>query len=205
MPCSIIAFVILFVLPIGVIITLLRPAAQLHVATMSGLATLAFIAALLLPKLWRRVRARRVRLPVARTLAALDWPASLTRAELEAHCAAWLRGRGWDVTLTTHPDPEAEGVYLMATRAATTVAVMCDQRGEDLNPAIIRAFAKESALLGATQAVLLTLVPGKLPYPAETAARQAGVRLLRAADLPQLDTLGPAPAPDTAEPAALDR
>jgi hypothetical protein len=194
MGCGIIAYVFLFVIPVGAIIAVLDPPSLRYVATMAGLAVLAALAILLLPRLLRRLRRRGLRQPSRAALASLNWPADLNRAELELHCAAWLRAHGWQVALTTHPDPDATSVYVMAARGPVTVGVLCDQRGEDLNPAVIRAFAKGSAALGATRSVLLTLVRGPLPQPCEVAARQAGVQLLRVTELPQINAFAPAAA-----------
>lgn len=191
-------FIVLLGLPMASIIWTREQADQQRILLTIGLSALAFIAALLLPRLLRRVRFRRLRRPSARALATLAWPANLTRGELEQYCIAWLQAQGWAVRLSTDPEPEIDRVYILATRGAGTVGVMCDQGGEDLNPAIIRALALESARLRVTHPVLLTLVPGRLPSPAEIAARNAGVRLLRVAELPQLAELAPEPA---AEPA----
>ena len=102
------------------------------------------------------------------------------------------------MTLSTDPAPETEGIYVLATEGPTTVGIMCDQGGEELNPAVIRTFALEATTQGVTHPVLLTLLRGKLPPPAEHAARAAGVRLLRVAELPQLDGLVPAAASEPA-------
>jgi hypothetical protein len=191
MTCAVLGFVILFVLPVAGMI--MENQSQHAVLTETVPVILLVVAALLLRRLLPRLRFRRVRRPNPRTLAALDWPRNLTRGELEAHCAAWLRVQGWEVTLSTDPAPEAEGVYILAAKGPTTVGIMCDHRGEDFNPAIIRTFALEASFIGVTHPVLLTLLRGPLPHPAEHAARAAGVRLLRVPDLPQLDALVPAP------------
>jgi hypothetical protein len=191
---AILCFLVLFCLPMAIIMAALPPQTLMAVAEQTGVAALLFVAALLLPRLLRPLRRRRERRPTARALARLDWPRSLTRGELENHCAAWLRSHGWQVTLASDPEKNAEAVFVMASHGDTTVAVLCDRQGEELNPATIRAFAHAATELGATRHVLLTLRRGKLPPPAEAAARQAGVRLLRIAELPQLDALAPAAA-----------
>jgi len=193
---GILCFVLLFCLPMGMIIASLPPATLQQVAIEAGGAVLLFVAVLLLPRLLRGLSRHHVRTPSPGALASLDWPHSLTRNELETFCAAWLRGRGWTVTLATDPEKQEEAVYLLAERGSLTAAVLCDRRGEEINPAGIRAFAHGAAELGATQFALVTLSRGKLPPPSEAAARRAGVKLLRVADLPQLDALAPAqPAP----------
>jgi hypothetical protein len=187
-------FVVLFGLPMATIIVNLPLEALRKVELAVGLAVLLAVAVVLLPRLLRRLSRRRDRVPTARALTDLAWPESLNRSEMETFCFAWLHAQGWTVSLATDPDWGAEGVYLMAHRGGTTIAVLCDPRGEELNPAAIRAFAQAGAQLGATGFVLLSLPRNELPSPAQAAARQAGVTLLRVADLPQLNALAPAPA-----------
>ena len=189
---GILCFVLLFALPMAAIIATLRPETMARVAEETGLGIVLFVAGLLLPRLIRRLLRRRERLPSAAVLARPDWPPSLTRHELEKHCMAWLRARGWDAALASDPVKDPDAIYVMATRGEVAVAVQCDRRGEELNPAAIRAFALSAAHLGAARTALLTLSRDKFPPPAEIAARQAGVMLLRVADLPQLDALAPA-------------
>jgi hypothetical protein len=190
------SFLFLFVLPMAVMVGVLPQQTRLDVAETVAVAAALFVAALMLPRVLRRVFQRRSKMPSRRRLASLDWPVSLSRGEMEACCVAWLRGRGWSVTLVTDTAHEAEEVYVLAKLGASTVVLLCDRYGEELNPAAIRAFAAAGATLGATRPVLLTLTRGKLPHPAEAAAERAGVLLLRVADLARLDDLAPA------EPAA---
>ena len=166
----------------------------------AGGTLLLFVIALSAPGLLRRLRRRRARRPSARAVAGLDWPARLNRAELEAFCLEWLRTQGWSAAYTTDPDPQAEGVYLMATREAVTLTVLCDVGGEELNPATLRAFAQASQRLRATHPVLLTLTRATIPPPAAAAARGAGVMLLRVRELPTLNNLAPPAPASAAEP-----
>jgi Restriction endonuclease len=198
MKFPILSFAILFGLPMACIIASLPPTSLHDVAKTTGLAVLLAVAAVLLTVLLGRLFRRRRRVPSARALARLAWPDSLSRGEMEGFCAAWLRSRGWTVTLTTEPDEESPGVYLIARRGGASLTVLCDPRGEDLNPAGIRAFAFAAARAGDTRPVLLTLARRTLPHAAEAAARQAGVTLLRVAELPTLDALAPATAPAAA-------
>lgn len=191
MKLPILSFTILFLMPMAAIIATLPLESLRHVEKVIGIAVLLAVAAALLPGLLRRMLRRRPRVPSARALARFEWPESLSRSEMEAFCVAWLRTQGWTVTLTADPDEEAEDVYLSARRAGATVTVLCDPRGEELNPAGIRAFALAAAQAGGTHAVLLTLARRKLPHPVEAAAREAGVTLLSVADLPRLDALAP--------------
>ncbi len=191
---GILMFVILFCIPMGSMIWLLSPESQEHVATvMAGFVAL-IVLALIVPPLLRRVFVRRARRPSPGAVARLKWPDSLTRSEMEAYCAAWLRAHGWQVSLSMEPDQHASDVYVMAARGAETVAILCDRAGEELNAAAIRALAQGAAALGATRFVVLTLTRGKMPRPAEIAADRAGVLLLHVADLGKLETLTPAQA-----------
>jgi len=190
------SFLLLFCAPVAAIMYWVPMSSVLRSAAVTGIAALLLAVAFFAPRLLRRAFGRRERQPTARALARPSWPAGLSRKEMETFCGAWLSARGWTVALATDPDPEAEGVYVLATRAdAPMLAVLCDQRGESLNPADIRAFAVESGRLGASHAAVLTLRPGPLPHPAVEAARQTGVRLLRVAELPQTDALIRAPEP----------
>jgi len=186
---ALLMFAILFCIPMGAMIWQLPQESQARVAVAVGGFVVLVILAVVLPPLLRRLRVRRVRRPSQRAIDRLKWPASLTRGEMEAFCGAWLRGRGWQVILSMEPDQHAADVYLMATRGAETVAILCDRAGEDLNPAAIRALAQGAGALGATRFVVLTLRRGKLPQPAETAAKHAGVLLLHVAELGRLDAL----------------
>jgi len=200
MKLIVISFLVLFVMPMGGILWLLPPSSLAEVALTFGGALLLGAAALLLPRLLAVLGRRRPRTPT-RALTHLDWPQSLTRGEMEQFAAAWLRAHGWAVTLTTDPQQDKPDVYLMARRSGGTLAVVCDQAGEELNPASIRAFALAATQLGAERSLMLTLLRGKLPSTTESAARQAGVALLRVADLGQLDAIVP-PAPAEAPAAA---
>jgi hypothetical protein len=192
---GILMFVILFCIPMGTMIWLLSPEAQEHVAfVMAGFAAVVALA-VILPPLIRSLRAPRARTPSPRAVDRLKWPTSLTRSEMESYSTAWLRAHGWQVSLSMEPDQHAADVYLMATRGAETLAILCDTAGEELNPAAIRALAQGAAALGATRFVVLTLTRGKLPPPAEAAARRAGVLLLHVPELGNLNALAPEPAP----------
>ena len=200
MKLPIYSFLLIVVVPVWAMLWN-APPDTLRVVAEEGSAGLVLVAvALAAPGLLRRLFARRARRPVARAVAGLDWPASLTRAEMEAFCLAWLRSRGWSADYTT----DADAVYLAATRGAVRLAVLCDVAGEELNPATLRAFAQASERLLATHPVLLTLLRAALPHPATAAARAAGVRLLRVAELPRLDALAEADtqAEPVPEPAA---
>ncbi len=186
------SFAILFVLPMSVMIGVLPDQTKLQVAGSVALAVLLFGAALLLPRLLRWLDARRSRMPSPRRLALLEWPATLPQGQMEACCVAWLRGRGWAATLVTDTAQQAEDVFVLATLGTRQVVLLCDQYGEELNPAGIRAFAAAGARFQATQAVLVTLTRGRLPHPAEAAAEQAGVTLLRVAELARLDAFAAA-------------
>jgi len=191
MGCLVVSFLVLFAFPMTLVVMVDRAERPFMTETLP--LTLALIVALLLiARLLRVRRARRLRTPSASALAEPNWPADLSRAELEGYAIAWLRAHGWAVTLGSGPDPKAEAVYILARRGAVTLGVLCDQEFEEFNPAIIRTFALDIGVLGATQAVLLTMAPGPLPHPAEPAARAAGVRLLRVAELAELDALAPA-------------
>ncbi len=198
MKLPIYSFLLIVAMPMWAILWTAPPETLRLVAEEAGTGLGLVVVALAAPGLLRRLFARRPRRPTARAVAGLDWPVSLTRAEMEAFCLAWLRAHGWSAGYTT----EADVVYLAATRGAVTLAVLCDVAGEELNPATLRAFAQASERLLATHPVLLTLLRAVLPHPVTAAARAAGVRLLRVADLPQLDTLAPPTAPAEAEPAA---
>lgn len=190
---GILMFVILFCFPMGGMIWLLSPEAQEHVAfVMAGFVALLAVVAVL-PMLFRRLNVRHARAPSARAVARLKWPASLSRGEMETFCTQWLRSHDWKVSLAMEPDQHAADVYLMATRGTETVAFLCDTAGEELNPAAIRALAQGASDLGATRFVVLTLTRGKLPPPAEAAAKRAGVLLLHVPDLGKLDALAPTP------------
>jgi hypothetical protein len=188
-------FLVLFCLPLAAMVALQPAASVVHIAAMIGGAALLFATALLLPALLRRILARRPVVPSGKLVAGLDWPATLTRSEMELCCTTWLRSSGWQVTLQQEPGEDATDVYLVATRAEVRAAVLCDRAGESLNPASVRAFALAAGGLQATHLVLLTLTRGRLPPPAESAAARAGVLLLHVADLPRLDALAPSLVP----------
>ena len=198
MKLPIYSFLLIVVMPMWAILWTAPPETLRVVAGEAGTGLGLVVLALAAPGLLRRLFARRARRPVARAVAGLDWPASLTRAEMEAFCLAWLRSHSWSAGYTT----EAEVVYLAATRGGVTLTVLCDVAGEELNPATLRAFAQASERLRATHPVLLTLLRAALPHPATAAARAAGVMLLRVAELPRLDALASAGTQAEPEPAA---
>ena len=169
------------------------PALQ-RVALIFAAAALLFLAALLLPRLVRPLFRRRGHRAVDDIVASLEWPRSLTRAEMENFCVAWLQRRRWQVSLSTEAENQAGDVYVLASRNGVRVAILCDRQGEALNPAAIRAFALGAASLEPSYRVLLTLLEGKLPTPAEAAAERAGVMLMRVPELGDLDELAKAAA-----------
>jgi hypothetical protein len=159
---------------------------------------LALFVVLMLRRLWRMAARRRgttERPPDPNIVASLRWPRALTRGEMETYCAAFLRQQGWTVKLGRSTLDDA--TFITAERDASRIVVMCDLMGEELNPAVIRSFAQSGAEFGDARPVVVTRVAGRLPPPAEQAARAAGVRLLRVADLTRID------APETAAAEAV--
>ncbi len=185
----ILAFLILFAVPMGCVMWLLpAPALERVAMAVAGVAVL-FGLALALPGLLRALFRRRRHDPAAELVARLEWPRSLTRAEMETFCVAWLQARGWQVSLSKDGEHQTDDVYLSASRAGVRVAILCDREGEALNPAAIRAFAHGAAPLEPSFRVLLTLAQGRLPPPAEAAAARAGVMLLKVPELDELEAL----------------
>jgi hypothetical protein len=193
-------FLLVVGLPIWAILWTAPEQTLRQVAEESIGAVAVFALLLFAPRLLRRLFGRRTRRPSARAAGRLDWPASLTNAEMETFCLAWLRAHGWMASYAT--DAEAESTYLTAVRGQVVLTVLCDTAGEAMIPVTLRTFAQTSARLRATVPVVVTLSRAALPHPATEAARAAGVRLLRVAELAQLDALAEAPAPQAVAPAA---
>jgi hypothetical protein len=192
-------FLIIIGMPIWAILWNAPDATLWRVAEEAGGYVAVIVLLVLSPSLLRRLFGRRVRRPTARALARAEWPASLTNPEMEAFTLAWLRAHGWMAGYAT--DAEAEGTYLTAVRGPIMLTLLCDVAGEAMIPMTLRTFAQTSARLGAGHAVVLTLSRAALPQMAVEAAGAIGIRLLRVAELPQLDALAPAEPAPAGEPA----
>jgi hypothetical protein len=186
-------FVVGVLLPFSSIVSAWPTGTLLRILSVAVSVVLALVAIRLL---WLHIAARRrrarLRPPDPKVVASLDWPRLLSRDQMEQYCTEFLRLHNWTVALGR--SPLDDGTFVTAAREGTRVVLLCDVQGEELNPATIRGFAQAGPVFSDARPVLVTRLTGRLPHPAEQAARAAGVTILRVADLAQIDALAAAPA-----------
>jgi hypothetical protein len=182
---AILVFVLAIALPFALKLAMLP--ADITNRALVGVA-IAIVLALLVGVVWRRLvappAAPRVRVPDPATVGRLQWPANLSETELEAFCTAFLRGQGWAVAPVV--SNAASGLYLELRRDGAHALMMCDATTDAPRPALVRAAALVARDFAPARPVLARQAGLAFSRASEQAAREHGVVLVTAADLPDL-------------------
>lgn len=180
-------FVIAIVLPIGARLLTLKGPMGLYVLAS---AILLGVLALVLRSRARRaaLRGGLTRMPSENRVKALNWPETLSQSQLESYCLIYLRASGWDADMVQAGG--TDGMFVDAERPDGHVLVQCFIKDTLINAPVIRALCAAAASFPGARPAILTL--GRIAPAAVQAAEQAGVLVLKVADLARLPQLVPA-------------
>jgi hypothetical protein len=179
-------FIWVILIPVGLRLSLEHPSLLNELLLVAALGILAYAAAriLLARRLRRRQEAARAA-PDSAAVAALNWPASLSQADLEAHCTAYLEQAGWSVS--TAKVSQSDAVFLDVLNDDMRALIRCVPVGKAITNLELRALVIAAQSFPGARPVVLT--PGKSALFAIQAASNAGVAMLTPADLARLPEL----------------
>ena len=179
-------FIWIVLVPIALRLSLNDPSLLNELLLAGALLVLAFAAArILLARRNRRRTEAAQRAPDSSVVAGLNWPATLTQADLEAHCTAYLEQAGWSVS--TAKVSESDAVFLDVLNDDTRALIRCVPVGKAITNLELRALVIAAQSFPGARPVVLT--PGKSALFAIQAASNAGVAMLAPADLARLPEL----------------